>query len=613
MSWPAGPFDRRVEDQNQTQKMPPVGSPVGPGGPGPSQPDGPSTDRPGSVRGGAAVMALGTAVSRVLGQARAAVLIWVIGAATIASDAFELANSLPTVLYNLLVSGALSAVLVPQVVRAYKRNAGQEYVDRLLTLGFVVLAVLTVTLTAAVPLLVMLYGRGGGDPTRLNLAIAFGFWTLPQIFFYGMYALIGQVLNARGSFGPYMWAPVANNIVSIATMGLFLWQNHEFSTAIRAAAPGGPVEPTTWTGSQVALLAGGATLGIVAQALVLLPAMRRAGVRYRPRWGFRGVGLRTAANVALWTFVALAIGQAGTIAVGQLAGAARDAGVPGVAGRAAYAYAFMIFMLPHSLVTVSLLTALFPRLSSQAADHAHKEVARTFSQGARVVGLFTVLAGTLGILLSGPLVQAVLPSIGSAVEPTARVVVAFMVGLPAFGVWSACQRVYYAYEDARGLVPVAVGAAAVVLLSTGAVWLLGRAGWLSPHLWVFGAALAMSASYLLSTGMALAGMKVRIGTIGGGALLRTYLRATLAVVVAAGAGWVVLVAASKVGLVGPVSLVTLVEGSGLRGWLVAVGLCLVVGSVVSGVYLVVLKLLRVPELDLLIGSVRNLVRRLKRR
>jgi putative peptidoglycan lipid II flippase len=606
VSWPTGPFDRRVEDQSQTQKMPPAVArpPVTSDGPGQ-----PGKEQLGSVRGGAAVMALGTAVSRVLGQARAAVLVWVVGATTMAADAFELANSLPTVLYNLLVSGALSAVLVPQVVRAYKRNAGQEYVDRLLTLGFVVLAVLTVALTAAVPLMVMLYGWGEGDQARLSLAIAFGFWTMPQIFFYGMYALIGQVLNARGSFGPYMWAPVANNIVSIVTMGLFWWQNHELSAAIRASAvPGGPAEPVTWSSSQIALLAGGATLGIVAQALVLLPAMRRAGVRYRFRWGFRGVGLRTAANVALWTFVALAVGQIGTIVVGQVAGAARDAGVAGVAGRAAYAYGFMIFMLPHSLVTVSLLTALFPRLSSQAADRAHKDVASTFSSGARVVGLFTVLAGTLGILLSGPLVQAVLPTIGAATEPTARVVVAFMVGLPAFGVWSACQRVYYAYEDARGLVPVAVGAAAVVLLGT-----LGVRVLLEPHLWVFGAALAMSASYLLSTGMALSGLKIRIGTIGGSALLRTYLRATLAVVVAAAVGWIVLLALSQIGLVGTVGLVSMVDGGGLDGWLSAVGVCLVVGSVTSGVYLAVLKFLRVPELDLLIGSIRNVVRRLRRR
>ena len=624
-------------------------------------------------------MALGTAVSRILGQARTAMLVWVIGSSTMAADAFQLANQLPTVLYNLLISGALSAVLVPQVVRAYKRNAGQEYVDRLLTLGFVVLGVLTVVLTAAVPLLILLYGRGDGNHARISLAVAFGFWTMPQVFFYGMYALIGQVLNARGSFGPYMWAPVANNVVAISTMVVFVWRFHAWGTHA----------PEVWTSAQVLLLAGGATLGIVAQALVLLPAMRRAGVRFRFRWGFRGVGLRTAGRVAVWTFVTLAIGQVGVIAIGQVGAAARDAfppvttdaaltvvvdqtgpggqepadadtpppavvgtpytftvpatdgstfavkegtlpdgltldratgavtGVPtvpgdyaftvtaskavvGVAGRTMYDQGFMIFMLPHSLVTVSLLTALFPRLSRQAADRAHKDVARTFSSGARVVGLFTVLAGALGLLLAAPLVRAVLPTtdVGD-VAALSRVVMAFMVGLPAFGVWSACQRVYYAYEDARSLVPIAVGSAAVVVLGTGGVWWL-----LDAHLWVFGAALAMSMSYLLSTGMALAGLKVRIGTVGGGALLRTYLRATVAVALAIAVGWAVLTGLRRVGMV---------DSRGMEGWLVAVGVCVVVGTVVTGIYLAVLKLLRVAELDLLLGSIRNLGTRLKRR
>jgi len=533
-------------------------------------------------------MAVGTAVSRVLGQARSAILVWIIGASTMAADSFEVANTLPTILYNLLISGALSAVLIPQVVRAYKRNAGQDYVNRLLTLGFVVLGVLTTVLTAAVPLLIRLYGQGDGDPARISLAVAFGYWTMPQLFFYGMYALIGQVLNARGSFGPYMWAPVVNNLVSITTMVVFVWQFHAW----------GADAPTVWTSSQVMLLAGGATLGIVAQALVLLPAMRKAGVKYRPKWGFRGVGLATAGKVAVWTFAALAIGQVGTIVVSQVAAAARDAypGVTGVAGRAAYNYAFMIFMLPHSLVTVSLLTALFPRLSAQAADRAHKDVARTFSSGARVVGLFTVLAATLGLLLAAPLVRAVLPTINPGdVDAMSRVVMAFMVGLPAFGIWSACQRVYYAYEDARSLVPVAVGSAAVVLLGTLGVWKM-----LDPHLWVFGAALSMSASYLLSTGMALSGLKMRIGAIGGGSILRTYMRATLAVVVAAVAGYVVLRGLRHVGMV---------DSPGLHGWLVAVGVCVAVGTVVAGIYVALLKVLHVRELDLLTGSVRKVVSR----
>jgi putative peptidoglycan lipid II flippase len=154
----------------------------------------------GSVGRGAALMASGTAVSRVLGLLRGLVLVAAIGATGQAADAFDVANKLPNVLYMLLAGGVLNAILVPQVVRAYKRDAGQEYVDRLLTLGFVILAGVAVVLTVAAPLLVGVYAKA--PPSQMALATTFAYWCIPQLFFYGAYALLGQVLNARGSFGP---------------------------------------------------------------------------------------------------------------------------------------------------------------------------------------------------------------------------------------------------------------------------------------------------------------------------------------------------------------------------------------------------------------------------
>jgi putative peptidoglycan lipid II flippase len=547
-----------------------------------------------SIGRGTVVMAAGTATSRVLGQVREIVLIWLIGATCTAANAFQLANSLPNILYNLLVSGALTAVLVPQVVRAYKRGIGQEYVNRLLTLGFVVLAALTVVLTAAVPLIVQLYGRGEGGQSRLALAVAFAWWTMPQIFFYGLYALLGQVLNARESFGPFMWAPVANNIVSIAVFALFAAKYGHWGNK----AP----EPALWTGEQIAFLAGGATLGIVVQALVLVPALRNASIHYRFQWGFRGIGLRSAWNATVWTFLGLLVGQIGVIATTQVAGAANDAadaqrlGV--VAGLAVFNRAFIIFMLPHSLVTVSLLTALFPRLSSHAADKDHHKAAATLSQGVRVIGLFTVGAGGLGILLAQPLVRAMLVTIDtSAASVTVPVLIAFMVGLPAFGVWSACQRVYYAYENARGMLGACVGMAAVVALGTIGVWLV-----LPPSLWVFGAALSMSASYMLAVVMALFGLKRRLGTVGGSSILRTYLRATIALVPSFVTGLAMMWALRRLGVT---------DEEGVAGWFTAVATCLVVGAVSGGVYVALLKFLRVSELDVLLASIRRMVSRLR--
>lgn len=548
-----------------------------------------------SISGGATVMAAGTLASRVFGLGRSIVLVGVIGTSSQAGNAFQLANTLPTTMYNLLVSGALSAFLVPQVVRAYKRNAGQDYVDRLLTLGFVILGGLTLVLTAAVPLLTWLYGAGhGGTGPRLALAIALGYWCMPQVFFYGVYALLGQVLNARGSFGPFTWAPLANNVVAIAALGLF---------AAMYGAHNDHIWPADqWTPTQIAVLGGGATLGIVAQALVLVPAMRRAGVHWRPRWGFRGVGLGAAGQVAVWTFVSLIIGQVAAIAVSRAAAAAADAVPSGtvVAGYATYQNAFMIFMLPHSLVTLSLITALFPRMSAQAADRAHARVGETVSVGLRVVGLFTMLAATIGAVLSGVLVRAVLPTVSTASVPVmAQVVVALMLGLPAFGIWSVCQRVFYAYEDARGLVPVAIGMATVVALGTIMVRLV-----LPPQLWVVGACLAMSASYVLASVMAIGGLWRRVGHIGGRAVLRVHVRGTIAALAAAVVGVVLMALLSALGLH---------PGGGWGGWVAAVVEFTVVAAAMSALYVMVLRALGVSDIDVLLASIRRVLARIVRR
>lgn len=541
----------------------------------------------GGMRRGAALMASGTAVSRGLGLLRSMVLAAAIGAVGEAADAFSVANKLPNVLYMLLVGGVLNAVLVPQVVRAYKRHVGQEYVDRLLTVGFAVLAAMTLALTVASPWLVRLYA----DPAsaaQLELAITFAYWCVPQMFFYGVYALLGQVLNARGSFGPYMWAPAVNNIVSIAGFGVFI---------LAFGGDGDVTQAATWTGGQVAVLAGSATLGVIAQALVLIPALRAAGVRYRVRWGLRGSGLGRAGSVAGWTLLGLAVGQLGYVVVSRVASQAPGAACPGadecaqaIAGNAAYDNAFLIFMLPHSLVVVSLATALFTRLSEQAHDVDTAGVRATTSTGLRVVGVFTMVATAVVAVLAFPITRIVLlAETTDAVRAVSGVVVAMIVGLPAFGAWSMCQRVYYAYEDTRGLVPIQVAMAAVVVAGT----LVGRAV-LPPEVWVVGAGLSMSVSYLVGTVGALVVLRRRLGSVDGPHVLQVHVRAFVAALVTAAVGAGVL--AALVALLG--------HGVGA-----SVLQCVVVGGVMGVVYLVLLKVMRVRELDLLTGPVLARLRR----
>jgi len=530
----------------------------------------------GGMRRGAALMASGTAVSRVLGLVRAQVLILAIAATGEAADAFSVANKLPNILFMLLAGGVLNAVLVPQVVRAYRRNAGQEYVDRLLTLGFAILAAATLVLTAAAPLLVGLYTKGGSQ-AQIDLAVTFAYWCLPQLFFYGAYALLGQVLNARGSFGPYMWAPVVNNVVSIVGFLVFIVAFGGFSSS-------GLTDASEWGPSQVALLAGSATLGVVAQALVLLPAMRRAGVHLRFRWGLRGSGLGRAGTVATWTFVGLGIGQLGFVVVSRVAWAAGHSSAAGtVAGNAAYDSAFTVFMLPHSLVTVSLATALFTRLSQQAHDGDVDGVRASMSYGLRVVGLFTIIATAVIAVLAVPVTRIVLLTDAGSVDAVAGVVLAMIVGLPAFGAWSLGQRTYYAYEDAKGMIPIQLAMAAVVVGGS----LLGKA-LLPPSAWVAGAGASMSVSYVLGALVAQWHLRRRLGTVDGPRVVRTHARALVAAVVAAGVGLVVL----------------RVLQSALSGGLVAAVVeCVVVGGLMSLVYVGGLKVLRVAELDGLLGPV----------
>ncbi|MCC2313524.1 murein biosynthesis integral membrane protein MurJ [Cellulomonas xiejunii] len=538
----------------------------------------------GGVRRGAAIMASGTAASRLLGLLRSIVLIAAIGATGEAADAFSVANKMPTVLYMLLAGGVLNAVLVPQVVRAYRGSSGQEYVDRLLSFGFALLAVATVALTLAAPALVRLYGESPSE-AQLALATTFAYWCIPQLFFYGVYALLGQVLNARGSFGPYMWAPIVNNIVSIAGFGLF-WALFVRPSDELPAASG-------WTLGQVALLCGSATLGIVCQALVLIPFLRRAGVTYRWRWGLRGSGLGRAGDVAKWTFAGLAIGQLGYVIVSRVSMAAPGQDLsPGsdIAGNAAYDLAFTVFMVPHSLVTVSLATALFTRLSAQAHDRDVAGVRTSLSSGMRVVAVFTLLAAAGLVVLAQPVVRLfALSQPAGVVDAIAPIVVAMAVGLPAFGAWSMCQRVYYAYEDAKGMVPIQVVMAAVVAGGT----LLGRA-LLPSSSWVVGAGASMSVSYVVGTLLAMRALRGRLGgSVDAAHVLRTHARAGLAALVAAGLGYGTLVAVRAYGPGG-------VTGAVLQ--------CAVVGAVMGLAYLAALRLLHVRELDQLLGPVLRRVR-----
>ena len=436
-----------------------------------------------------AVMASGTLVSRLLGLLSKSLLAALLGtlAVNLAGNAFDVANKLPNIIYALVAGGALNAVLVPQIVRADRDGErGREFLDRLFTMATVGLFGLTIVLTLAAAPLVDLYTGGNWDAPERDLAVAFALWCIPQLFFYGMYTLFGQLLNARGSFGPYMWAPVVNNVVAIAGLAGFLVLFGEQQTS----------DPRTWTPGMVALLAGSATVGVAAQALVLWWPLRRIGFSWRPRWGLRGVGFRNAGTVAAWTFVGIVVSQLVFVLVSRVSGEALAVtkGTPEAAitaSNTAWTLAFLLYMLPHGLLAVSLVTAVFTRVSTAAHAGDTAAVATTTARQMRVL-LVGVTLPAAGLLLLGQEITAVLfPQIADQAPVVGRVVAAMAVGLPFFSVLYLVQRVFYAFEDGR--------APFLVTLVTAGVWAAGTIALpplLPPSQWVPAVALSMSAGQI---------------------------------------------------------------------------------------------------------------------
>jgi len=388
-----------------------------------------------------AVMAAGTMASRVLGMVKGVFVTAIVGLG-LSGGAFQVANTLPNNFYLLLAGGVLNAVLVPQIARAARHeDGGEEFVNRLLTLAITVMALATVVVTLAAPLLIRLYAsdRWTADATRL--ATVFAFICLPQIFFYGLYTLLGQVLNAKHRFGAYMWAPALANVVTIGFLIAFVLRDLP-----RKASAG------EWTPEMIWLLAGGATLGIIAQALVLIVPLRRIGFRFRAVWGVRGVGLRGASTVASWTFAAVALSQLGFVLTSRVLAHADGTVERGVqaTGLVPYGNAFILFMLPHSLVTVSLVTALFTRMSHAASDGRDRDVVADLRRGMRTCAVLLVPMTVGGILLAPLVTRSIFLGNGSTeTDAIAKVLIAMLAGLLPYGWLYLVQRVFYAYEDAK--------------------------------------------------------------------------------------------------------------------------------------------------------------------
>jgi murein biosynthesis integral membrane protein MurJ len=400
------------------------------------------------------VMAVGTLASRLTGFIRTLVQVYALGTLAL-STVFNNANTLPNVVYNLALGGILTSVIVPLIVNAAKRESdgGEAYDQRMFTLVTGALLGITVVATLATAPLVDLY-KGDISGSNLHLLVIFAYFFIPQIFFYGMSSLIGAILNARGSFAAPMWTPVVNNVVVIAVLLMFL------VTARPALA--GSSHPQV-SGNELLLLGVGTTLGIAAQTAALVPALRKVGFRWRPRWDFRREEASEIGRMGGWMFGYIAATQVAFLVTTNICNVAQPK-----SGYTAYTNAWQLFQLPYAVVGISVITALLPRMSANASERRFSLVRDDFSSGVRLASVIVVPCSLILAAL-GPGLALVFFDHGRAATSGGQaradyigvVFAVFCLGLLPYMLFQLQLRVFYALHDSK--TPALIGLATMVL------------------------------------------------------------------------------------------------------------------------------------------------------
>lgn len=533
------------------------------------------------------IMASGTVVSRILGLVRTVMLAYAIGVTTNAADAFGVANQLPNNVYAIIVGGLLNAVLVPQIVRAkVRKDGGQGYIDGLLTVIITVFAAITIAATLLSPFLVRLYTSGWSQDT-LALATAFAYWCLPQLFFYGLYSILGEVLNARSSFGPFMWAPVLNNLVAIIGLGVF----------VSLFGPGAELE---WNQGQIALLAGSWSAGVAAQALILFVFWKRIGLRFTLNFKLRGLGLRPALKAASWTLGMLVITQIGGLIQTSLTSTTLSARTAttgtftdGIASVAVAGTAWLIFMIPHSVGTVSIATAYFTRMSEHAHAKRFDLLKLDLKKALNSILVISAIATAVMSVAAFPIARV----FAFEYRPTVAlglVLIAMMIGLIPFSVNFMLQRVFYALEDTRS--PFIFTTIQIALFVIGAYVCES----LIPAISLVAAiSLVMSVSFAVQATLAYVLLRRRIGNLRELGLFGYSLKVLFAALLAGLAGYSVLY------LLGGVAEGAFAISSAVNALLS----CVAVGGVAVVVYVLVLWVAKNQEVRSAVSAIGGIVRR----
>ncbi|GGO62325.1 murein biosynthesis integral membrane protein MurJ [Nonomuraea cavernae] len=529
-----------------------------------------------------AIMAAGTMVSRVTGFVRTMVLAYAIGTMAM-GDAYNAAYAIPYSILDLLLLGVLSSVVVPMIVRAQQHDpdGGRAYEQRLMTITTVALILVAALAVLAAPLLIDLYTTDWEPGTRkFEVAVALARFILPQLAFFGIGAVAGAILNTRDRFAAPMWAPVVNNLVVIGVLAAY---------AVIAGTTGGDISKVT--NGQLALLGLGTTAGIVAQALVLVIALKRVGFAFVPRFDLRNARLGEMGRAGIWTIGYVIITQLGFMLTTNLSSAAGDA-VPGH-GITPYTFAFQLFQLPYGVIGVSVITAMLPRMSRGVTEGRLDDVRGEFGSSVRLISSVMVPVSLL-LMVLGPAITVPIYAHGATSVEAAKyignVLQVYGLALVPFAIFQLLLRVFYAFGDTR--TPVFVGAGTTAV---NAVLMVVFFQLLPARYAVMGLAFAYAVAYALGAMVAwwLAARRVR-GLGGweiGMALTRMYLAALPSAVLALAAVWT----AQQVfgGLDFLNSLIILAVGGGL-------GMLL---------YLAVAHRARIPEVNSIVGMVAGRVGR----
>ncbi|MBG0560590.1 murein biosynthesis integral membrane protein MurJ [Actinoplanes aureus] len=530
----------------------------------------------GSTTGQSAIMAVGSLVSRVIGFVRNALIGMALGAGV--GDAYTSAQFLPGQIYELLLGGILSSVLIPLLVRRRKADAdgGQEFTQKLLTFAATTLGIATLLVVAAAPVITAIQASAENTEAYRDLVTSFAYLILPIIFFTGVSALIGAVLNVRGHFAAPMWAPILNNLVIIATCGVFLLV---FGTDKN-------LSPETVTAAQILLIGGGTLLGIIVQSIGLLPALRKVGFRWKWRWDPRSLGLREIGGLAGWMLLYVAANQVAVFVVVRLL---NEVAGKGSASVLAFNNVYLLTMMAHGIIGVSVMTALLPKMSAAASEGRYAEVSADLSRGIKLtcaaLAPIAVVYAVLGTPIAVVLFQGGNYSNDAALDTGTVLSVAAFAVLPL----SISYLCTYAFYSLQGNRTVALINLPVVAVRIGAYFLLAAV--LDKSLSAAGMTAANALSYLVSALISLAVLRRRIGRLNLGTVAVSLIKVAVAAAIAAALGFLVL---------------KLLPGTGQPDGKVEALVQLVVGGAVIVIaYLGAALALRVQEISQVVGMVRR--------